>query len=159
MPQLKNISIYRHWITCIGPSLARSYSSFQPPYFVAVFLLLRSTFLCSHRGIVVGKDRLHALLHCLNGVFYLPSCALIHVPLPLHKQLQDFPFVFHGIYTTSPRVINCKRHKVMVISNRCHLYRSPDICVNIIQNPLGAMICSAKSHFGLLFDDAMFTKF
>ena len=86
------------------------------------------------------------------------SRILLHVLLPLHKQLQDFPFVLHGIYLTSPRVIIYKRHKVMVTSNKCRLGRSPDICVNIIQNSHGAMSCDVKSHLCLLFDDAMFYK-
>jgi len=67
--------------------------------------------------------------------------------------------MLHDIYLTSPRVIIYERHKVMVISNRCHLGRSPDICVNIIQNPLGPMSCDIKSHLSLLFDDAIFIKF
>ena len=44
------------------------------------------------------------------------------------------PLCAYGIYPTSPRVIIYKRLKVMVTSNRCHLGRSPDICVTIIQN-------------------------
>jgi len=80
------------------------------------------------------------------------------------KNFRTFPFVLHGIYptssrVTSPRVIIYKRYKVMVTSNRCYLGRSPDICVKIIQNPLGAISCSAKSHLALLSDDVMFTKF
>ena len=37
------------------------------------------------------------------------------------------------------RVIIYKRYKVVITSNICHLGRSLDICVNIIQNPLGAV--------------------
>ena len=76
---------------------------------------------------------------------------LLRVSLLLHKQLQDFPFVFHGIYPTSLGVIIYKRHKVAVTSNRC-LRRSPNVCVNIIQNPLGAMSYGAEFHLGLLFN-------
>ena len=86
----------------------------------------------------------------------LPSCTLLHVPLSLHKQLQDFPFVLHIIYPTSPRVIVYKRHKVVVTSNRYRVGRYPNIVVNIIQNSLGTMSHRAESHFDLLSDDAMF---
>jgi len=44
-----------------------------------------------------------------------------------------------------------KRYKVVVTSNRCHLGRSPDICVNIIQNSLGAMSRGAEFHLSFLF--------
>jgi len=47
----------------------------------------------------------------------------------------------------------------VVTSNICRLGRSPDICVNIIQNPLSVMSRGAESHFSLLSDDAIFTKF
>jgi len=46
----------------------------------------------------------------------------------------------------------------VVSFNRCHLGKSSDICVNIIQNPLGAMSRCAGFHLDLFFDDAMFTK-
>ena len=64
----------------------------------------------------------------------------------------------HGIYLTSPRVINYKRHKEVIISNRRHLGRSLDICVNIIQNLLGAMSRGAEFHLSLLSENAIFTK-
>jgi len=66
--------------------------------------------------------------------------------------------MLYGIYPTSPSVINYKRHKVVFTSNRYHL-RSPNTCVNIVKNPLGAMNRGAEFHLGLLTDDAMFTKF
>ena len=47
----------------------------------------------------------------------------------------------------------------MVTSNKCRHGRSPNICVNIIQNPLGAISCGAKSYLGLLSDDVIFTNF
>jgi len=46
----------------------------------------------------------------------------------------------------------------MVTSNRYRLGRFPDICVNIIQNPFGAVSHGAESHLDLLSDDAMFTE-
>ena len=67
-------------------------------------------------------------------------------------------FVLHCIYPTSLRLIIYKKHKVVVTSNRCHLDRSPDICVKKIQNLLGAMSRGAEFHLGLLFEDAIFTK-
>ena len=67
--------------------------------------------------------------------------------------------MLNGIYPTSPRIIIYKSHKVVIISNRCRLDRSPNIGVNIIQNPLGAISCCAEFYLGPLSDDAMFTKF
>ena len=63
--------------------------------------------------------------------------------------------VFHP---SSPRIIIYKSHKVVVTSNRYCIGRSPNISVNIIQNPLGAVSLCDEFHRGLLFDDAIFTK-
>jgi len=62
--------------------------------------------------------------------------------------------VSHGIHPISPGEIINKEHKVVVISNRCYLGRSLNICVNIVKNPLSAMNRDAKFHLGLLTDDA-----
>jgi len=93
-----------------------------------------------------------------STLIFLPVF-FFHISFSLHKQLQDFPFVPHGIYPISPRVIIYKRRKVGVTSNRCRLGRSPNTCVNIVKNPFGAMNHGVEFHLGLLTDDAMFTKF
>jgi len=67
--------------------------------------------------------------------------------------------VLHNIYPTSLRVIINKRYKVVITSNRCRLGRSPNICVNIVKNPLGAMNSGVDFHLSLLSDDAMRTNF
>jgi len=67
--------------------------------------------------------------------------------------------VLHGIYPISPKVVINKKYKVVVTSNKFRLGRFPNACVNIVKNPLGAMIHFAEFHFGLLFADAMLTKF
>jgi len=76
----------------------------------------------------------------------------------LHKQLQDFSFILNSIYSASPKVIINKRYKVVVTSNKWRFGWSPNICVNIVKNPLGATSCGAEFHFGFVSDNAMLTK-
>jgi len=52
-----------------------------------------------------------------------------------------------------------KRHKVVVTFNKCHLGRSSDIHVSLIQNSLGAMNRGTESHLSLISDDTMFKNF
>ena len=103
--------------------------------------------------------RNYTLLHCLNEVssYFFPYFSPCFSFTP--QTTPDFPLVLHCICPTSPKVIIYKWHKVVVTSNRCCIGRSPDICVNIIQNLPIAISCSAKSHLGLLSNDAIFTKF
>jgi len=70
------------------------------------------------------------------------------------NNFKTFPLYFMVYTKHLLEYSSIKRHKVMVTSNRCHLGRSPDICVNIIQNSLDAMSCGAKSYLGLLSNDA-----
>ena len=67
--------------------------------------------------------------------------------------------MFHGIYPTSSRVIINKEYKVVVTSNIRQLDWSPNNCVNIVKNSLGAMNHGTEFHHGLLIDNVILTKF
>jgi len=143
----------------------------QQTFFSKVLFILSATLFCYDVSLIVKCLSMPSSRHsCRKG-------SLVYSPLLSERSILIFLLVIfsmfffystnnsrtflcaHGIYPTSPRVIIYKRHQIMIISNRCRLGRSLDICVNIIQNLLGAMSCDAKSHLGLLSDDVMFTKF
>jgi len=75
-----------------------------------------------------------------------------------HFTNKFFSFVSHDIYPILPREIINKGHKVVVISHKCRLGRSPNICVNIVKNVLDAMNRGAEFYLGLLADEVILTK-